>query len=288
VSPLVTAAGPPARGAVKGRPCNSPRSRGIRLLVGGASTTRVARRIGAALWTAVFATAAWAGDEICVGDCDEDGTVAVHELISCVRIPLGHVGLASCPPADRSRDGKVTVDELIAAVGSSIAGCGGGAVTPTETPAASTTPTPSATPSSTPTPTEAASSPVPTERDALEAWLSEGSYLGWASESAPHPSAGPHFGTVRVFLNDALFESLDAGMAEHPAGAAAVKELYGSGSTLQGWSVIVKVAAESDGGRGWYWYEGFGSVRVAGVGVSGCSGCHSLGRDYVRIPFPLQ
>jgi len=49
--------------------------------------------------------------------------------------------------------------------------------------------------------------------------------------------------------------------------------------------VMVKLQDDSDGGRGWYWYEGEG---LAGVGLGICTGCHSAGRDLVRIPFPLQ
>ena len=51
---------------------------------------------------------------------------------------------------------------------------------------------------------------------------------------------------------------------------------------------MVKIGADSDGGNGWYWFETFGSFSGGGVGLSGCTNCHSLGRDFVRIPFPLQ
>ena len=53
---------------------------------------------------------------------------------------------------------------------------------------------------------------------------------------------------------------------------------------------MVKLQADSDAGRGWYWYELFGSgpPPLQGVGHGVCTGCHSSGRDFVRIPFPLQ
>jgi len=44
--------------------------------------------------------------------------------------------------------------------------------------------------------------------------------------------------------------SLNAGTVEHPVGSAAVKEFYDGHAT--------------------------------------CTGCHSQGKDYVRIPYPLQ
>ena len=122
-------------------------------------------------------------------------------------------------------------------------------------------------------------------------YLQAGSYLGFASESKVHPSTGPHGGTgVRTFVNQALLASLTAGSAEHPAGAAAVKELYTSGK-LAGWAVEVKTQATSDGGAGWYWYEILstsGSPLIGAKGPNFCSSCHASGHDHVLAPFPLQ
>lgn len=130
---------------------------------------------------------------------------------------------------------------------------------------------------------------VPTNAAALKGWLVAGNYLSWQAESAPHDSAGPHFGTVHAYLNAPLFDSLMAQNAAHPQGAAAVKELYGNGNTVLGWSVSVKTAASSDGGQGWYWYEVYNDqVFGDGNGDGTCVGCHSSGADYVRTPFPLQ
>jgi hypothetical protein len=130
---------------------------------------------------------------------------------------------------------------------------------------------------------------VPTLGSVLRPWLEAGNYLDWPAESARHPSSGPHFGAVRTFLNPTVYASLQAGLSEHPAGSALVKELYGSGDALVGWAVMVKVQADSDGGNGWYWYERFGSSTFAsGTGEPGCTNCHSVGNDFIRIPFPLQ
>lgn len=129
----------------------------------------------------------------------------------------------------------------------------------------------------------------PADPAAIPAWLSSGEYLGWTGESGVHPSTGPHFGGVRTYVNDALFQSLDAGAAMHPMGAAVVKELYADGDTVRGWSLMVKVQADSAGGNGWYWYELYDdSVLADGTGLGVCTGCHGGGSDYVLSPFPLQ
>jgi hypothetical protein len=210
-------------------------------------------------------------------DCDGDNRVSIGELVTGINIALGTADLSVCRAIDRGADGEVTVDDLVAAIGDALNGCEPTA--PTPTPAL-------------PTPTQTAPPDTqipPTETAGLRAWLEAGSYLDWAAESGPHPGAGPHFGVVRTFVNQALFASLDAGLLQHPAGAAAVKELFGRGDAgVQGWAVMVKLQDDSDMGRGWYWLEMFGSFTAGGVGAPGCTGCHATGKDFVRIPFPLQ
>jgi hypothetical protein len=131
----------------------------------------------------------------------------------------------------------------------------------------------------------------PTESSALFAWLGSGAYERWTAESTIHPSAGPHGGDVRTYVNDALLGSLAEGSAQ-PEGAAAVKELYSAGQ-LRGWAVGVKTEPDSAGGDNWYWYENFSVTDpanpvAAGLGVGLCSNCHEGGLDYVLTPFPLQ
>ncbi len=145
--------------------------------------------------------------------------------------------------------------------------------------------------------TGSSNSEVPTEQTALHGYLSGGSYteLGVA-ETASHASRGPHTKVglpVRVFMNDAMEASLSAGNAEHPAGASAVKEMFDADGELEGWAVMVKTQAESDGGQGWFWYEttsteDASSVVGIGNGVPLCYGCHSIGKDFVLTGFPLQ
>lgn len=148
---------------------------------------------------------------------------------------------------------------------------------------------PDAAPDTGPAPDTAANESLPpTEQKALAAWLSAGSYKTWKAESKIHNSTGPHFGGVKTFVSAKLFDSLTQGAATHPVDSATVKELYGSGSTVLGWSVMRKTQA-GVGGNTWWWYEDYGGkVYAAGQGVGLCTGCHSPGKDYFLTPFPLQ
>jgi hypothetical protein len=133
----------------------------------------------------------------------------------------------------------------------------------------------------------------PTEGVALLKWLQAGSYRKWPKESAPHRSMGPHKALVITYLNPTLDRSLESKAATHPKGSAAVKELLDEGGKLAGWAVSVKSSAESESGKGWYWYEQFGTTSSGSVvsqshGEPLCSGCHTRGRDYVLIPHPLD
>jgi len=145
--------------------------------------------------------------------------------------------------------------------------------------------------------TEKVDSAVPVTKDVLFSYLQAGSYKDFAAqESGQHPSRGPHTKIgwpVRVFLDPRLDASLKAGNATHPAGSAAVKEMYDAGGELQGWAVMVKTSDASANGKGWFWYEVTsttdGSEPVAsGNGVPLCFGCHFTGSDFVLTGYPLQ
>lgn len=130
---------------------------------------------------------------------------------------------------------------------------------------------------------------VPLGGQALQNWLEAGHYRQWRGESKAHSSQGPHFGKVRAYLNPALFESMNAGKKDHPKGAVAVKELYGDGDKVLGWSVSIKTEPTSAAGANWYWYEKFEARDIAdGKGILLCRGCHITGRDYVLTPWPLK
>ena len=103
---------------------------------------------------------------------------------------------------------------------------------------------------------------------------------------------GGHSGQVRTFLNPILDASMKRGGAEHPQGSASVKEFLNADGSLHSWAVSVKTEAQSDGGKGWYWYEAFDtSARprvIAGQGSTVCIGCHGAGNDFVRVTYPLR
>lgn len=132
---------------------------------------------------------------------------------------------------------------------------------------------------------------IPKTASELTAWLEKGDYQNWTGKSVMRPSAGPHFGQVKVFVSPALSNSLHEGRRYHPTGAAAVKELYGNGQTLRGWAVSVKLAgAAVVGGSGrWYWFEVFdGQLVTSGVAAQICEACHQSGHDLFLSRWPRQ
>lgn len=129
---------------------------------------------------------------------------------------------------------------------------------------------------------------VPDDPDQLRDWASRRGYRSWEAESERHDSAGPHFGDVRTYVNQALGESLAAGNAEHPVGAAAVKELFGGGQDLRGVAIMLKTEPGDDGDA-WYWYERYdGETYADGQGDTLCTGCHSQSPDFVLTDYPLR
>jgi hypothetical protein len=134
---------------------------------------------------------------------------------------------------------------------------------------------------------------APAEGTALLKWLQAGAYKAWPKESAPHRSMGSHQTLVITYLSPVLDQSLHAKSKAHPRGAAAVKELLDTAGQVTGWAVAIKTAAESDGGKGWFWYEILGTapgsrVVAEGQGVPLCIGCHARGRDTVLTEHPLD
>ncbi len=59
----------------------------------------------------------------CAGDCNNDGSVTINELISGVNIALGSAAVTTCPSFDVNKDGSVTINELIAGVNNALNGC---------------------------------------------------------------------------------------------------------------------------------------------------------------------
>jgi hypothetical protein len=114
--------------------------------------------------TQAIVPAAPAAAQICEGDCNGDGSVAIGEIILGVRIAFGDAPIGDCPAMDGDGNGAVAVNELVAAVSQALQGCGG-PMPSTSTPTRTNTPVPTSTPvppTSTPTRT---STPVPTTGD---------------------------------------------------------------------------------------------------------------------------
>src|SRR5262245_746303 len=93
--------------------------------------------------------------------------------------------------------------------------------------------------------------------DDMATWIASGFYENWHCESEPHParSPSPH-GRNRICNNDAL-QAAKSGDGPWPVGAASVKEIFGSSSTIVNYAVYRKLEAGA-GGDTWYWYEGHG------------------------------
>ena len=60
----------------------------------------------------------------CAGDCSNDGSVTVDELVMGVNIALGNESIRACMAFDPGGDDLVTVDELVKAVNNALSGCG--------------------------------------------------------------------------------------------------------------------------------------------------------------------
>lgn len=61
----------------------------------------------------------------CVGDCDLNGCIGIHELVKGVAIALGQMDIDDCLPFDPDRDGKVEVHELVQGVDNALHACRG-------------------------------------------------------------------------------------------------------------------------------------------------------------------
>jgi hypothetical protein len=59
----------------------------------------------------------------CVGDCSNDGTVMVDEIITMVNIALGEADISSCTAGDANGDGQIMIDEILTAVNNALTEC---------------------------------------------------------------------------------------------------------------------------------------------------------------------
>ena len=60
---------------------------------------------------------------VCVGDCDDDGSCTVNELVLGVNIGLGIAPVAECPAFDPNGDEEISITELLTGVNNGLAGC---------------------------------------------------------------------------------------------------------------------------------------------------------------------
>ncbi len=70
----------------------------------------------------------------CVGDCNDDGAVAINELIVGVQIALGVFDVSRCQAVDANGDGGVAINELVLAVEASLGSAPAASPTPTGVP----------------------------------------------------------------------------------------------------------------------------------------------------------
>lgn len=60
----------------------------------------------------------------CFGDCDQNGAVRSDDLLEAVAVALEVQPIELCRTADANRDGRITVNELVALVQAVVRGCG--------------------------------------------------------------------------------------------------------------------------------------------------------------------
>ena len=68
---------------------------------------------------------AMAGVPRCSGDCDNDKSVGISELVTMVNIALGRASLGVCSNGDSDGDGEIQINELVLAVRHALDGCFG-------------------------------------------------------------------------------------------------------------------------------------------------------------------
>jgi hypothetical protein len=61
----------------------------------------------------------------CVGDCNDDGQVAVDDLLTMVNIALGVADISTCTAGDANGDQMITVDDILVAVRNALSNCAG-------------------------------------------------------------------------------------------------------------------------------------------------------------------
>jgi DNA-binding beta-propeller fold protein YncE len=81
------------------------------------------RLLAVATLAALLLAAPRAEAALCAGDCDDNGVVAINELIRGVNIALGSAPLSECPVFDADGSQAVEVYDLVLAVNNTLGGC---------------------------------------------------------------------------------------------------------------------------------------------------------------------
>ena len=98
--------------------------------------TRFVSVLGACALAGVVAGSS-ARAQVCVGDCNGNGVVAINELVIGVNIDLGLQPVSACPAFANSQN-MVDIAQLVKGVNNALNGCNAPSPTPTVTPAAGT------------------------------------------------------------------------------------------------------------------------------------------------------
>jgi hypothetical protein len=61
----------------------------------------------------------------CLGDCNDDRSVTINEIVTLVNITLGTTSIAACTAGNGSADAAVTVDEILRALNNALGSCPG-------------------------------------------------------------------------------------------------------------------------------------------------------------------
>lgn len=75
--------------------------------------------------TPIETTAPSPQPQSCAGDCDGDGRITVDEILALVTTSLLGEATGDCPAGDTDDNGRITVDEVVAAIHHALRGCQG-------------------------------------------------------------------------------------------------------------------------------------------------------------------
>jgi hypothetical protein len=60
---------------------------------------------------------------LCVGDCNNDQSITIDDILTLVNMALGNANVSTCLAGDANHDNQITVDEILTAVNNALNGC---------------------------------------------------------------------------------------------------------------------------------------------------------------------